>query len=223
MIGFCEHGLPHTHTPRRSYGTPQHDVCFPTHGPGFKEQDPVVKYIQLAEEANAILEAAHDVTRGKTVPYERWSVILRLSGHPPPLRPLPTPWQIRHTNGEMEPLELDPHQEQAALQAAVQAWLDIGDVRLTVIRFDPISPTLTFGGGTLFGALAHMLAISAFRLAGSYMCDGCGRMYSPLHRKPRRGSRKFCSECQQEGVPARLRQQRLREQRQTSGNPDGVK
>jgi hypothetical protein len=94
-----------------------------------------------------------------------------------------------------------PSTEGAALAHAVRRWLEIGGVR---VHFDWHGDRgrLSFGGHSLFGALATLLSVG---VSGSALliCDECPLPYTPLQRRPPARTRHFCADCRDDGAPQR--------------------
>ncbi len=85
-----------------------------------------------------------------------------------------------------------------ALAYAVRQWLTMGAVG---VRFEWTGTiaTITFGGQSLFGALATLLAVTLSGAEGPILCSHCRLPYNPS-RKPR-GPRHFCETCRDAGEP----------------------
>ena len=85
-----------------------------------------------------------------------------------------------------------------ALAYAVRRWLDHGNVRMRFV-WRATTPHLTFGGDSLLGALATLMAVSVAGAEGPLLCSHCRLPYTPTRRP--RGPRHFCTDCRDEGVP----------------------
>jgi len=78
------------------------------------------------------------------------------------------------------------------LAQLVDAWLDLGAVRL---RFEwDERPEFGITGWGLFGAIATQLMLAVARSDGLAACTGCGMPYAPT-QKPKAGKRNYCPGC----------------------------
>ena len=209
MVELCQHGLPSTHRPCRPFLSPSGpDQCHPASVPDgtFESGDPVDAYVRYARSARALIAVSREVHAERAVPTHLWDGVDEIS------------------LVNVEPIRIGQRTKERALEvdrlrflAAVESWLELGDVRLQV-AFARRTPTIVFGGGTLFSALAHRLALAALRLGGTFSCTSCGTAFVPEKRRPRPNDRAYCSECQEENRPARDRSRRHREKKKASGS-----
>ena len=89
-------------------------------------------------------------------------------------------------------------------------------------RWTGTAPSLNLVDGRFRSVWPALVVEFAFRMADnfSYVCSGCGSFESfntieSDKRKPRTDRRRFCDECKQRGVPARLRKRDERERKKT--------
>ena len=77
----------------------------------------------------------------------------------------------------------------------VNRWLDYGSVGLRLewqaVRPYKVGITVT----SVLGALARQLFITVTGDKGLAVCSGCGELYTPLARKPKRGQKRWCDDC----------------------------
>ncbi len=105
----------------------------------------------------------------------------------------------------------------ALVAQAVSYWLDAGGARVGMEWSTGARPRLVIGSGAspdagIFGALGVELAGRCATAERLDVCDGCGRPFlmTPKQRarlEQRPGTRAFCPDCREAGVPARMADQ----------------
>lgn len=238
VLGICRHGKPSTHLPRRQWSELEEvgvRPCGPmrTRGLAGARREPVARWHHFAAQARSIHAAAGALLSGRRVADSGWQVMKEVfpagwvlpdqeAAQAAALHEHPLPVAAGHVDREVQPVSRQRRMEDAnekerrLLTFAVQRWLDWGDVR-PVVRWNGPGGTLTFGGSSLFGALALQLALTTTKVGGFFLCSACRRAYVP-ERRPR-GERHFCAECHDAGVPGRLRAQRWRQSHGGDGSP----
>jgi hypothetical protein len=119
-------------------------------------------------------------------------------------------------HAEETPRPLDLCMEQGLLEKAVQAWLNLGQVepRWTWPPNRP-DPQLEIGAGHLFGGLAFALALKTTRMARLYLCEDCGKPFTPTRRKQ---VVRWCDGCRK---AASKREQQRRYRARKKAEQDG--
>jgi DNA-directed RNA polymerase subunit RPC12/RpoP len=184
-LRLCKHDLPASHNPGPNPVPVSGAVtwCDPTY------REPVATWHLLAEQAEALLNIADAVHRGRPAADRDWATVYARSGKV-------APWW---TTGSVQ---LD----RSILAQVVNEWLAIGDVRpMLRARHDSTELAMVATGG-LFGALALRIAAAVAATSVVYLCDGCGKQIdmSERQRRPQAGKRAFCADCRAQGVPARF-------------------
>lgn len=213
-LDLCRHGLPSSHLPRERW----EDLtligaqpCTPAwHFPRNTPRELVSDWRRFASQASSIHTAAGFVLTGQRVPDEIWQ---QLSGLYPP------GWILGDQQAHLEQegiggFRAEPREktEHRLLQHAVQRWLQMGNVNLSV-TWDGPDGHLRYGGIGLVGALAMQLALTCTSTGAFFICSHCGNPYIPEKRRPSKGQTSYCRLCRDDGVPGRIRQQRYREKK----------
>ena len=77
----------------------------------------------------------------------------------------------------------------------VNRWLDYGHVGLR-LALDSVRPyEVKLSLTSVLGALARHLFLTVTGDVGLAICSGCGDLYTPPRRKPKRGQKRWCDEC----------------------------
>lgn len=211
-LSLCEHGIPLTDRHHPQLRRDDMGACDPppelTHL-GFAVE-PISGWRDLAGQATAMLEINDRIKRRLPANPELWEPLrplfpsgLRLPDDPEPRGRLIDPHTYPGRQGLVGEIRLVIPQlleSRRAVAYAIQRWIDYGDVSL---RFNWRAPTpqLTFGGTSLLGALATLLAVSVGGAEGPLLCSHCRLPYTPSRRP--RGPRHFCSDCRKGGAPQR--------------------
>lgn len=113
-------------------------------------------------------------------------------------------------HGEDTPRPPELGLEQTLLEQAIQAWLNIGQVEVRwTWPSDRANPQLEVGASHLFGGLAYALAMKTTRLARLYVCEDCGKPFTP---KSRKAVVRWCKDCR-DGAAHREQERRRRARR----------
>ncbi len=209
VLELCRHDLPASHIPRRMWADLAEDetsACWPVRhlGTGGVTREKLSTWIRLATQAEATHRIAGLLTDYKSVPEENWTSIRGLL----PQGMVNTPGELRSQG--FEPREFTEAQQQRVLMMALQRWLDLGDVGFRV-SWEKGSPSFTYGGTGLAGAIAIQLGLTCTRTFGFLICSNakCSLPYS-AKRGPKPGEANYCLECRGGPIPNRVRQQRHR-------------
>ncbi len=103
-----------------------------------------------------------------------------------------------------EPLPRSPSKAWRRLDLRIHAWADLSRVAPRITRNRGLSPRVTFGGLSLFGALSLQLMLTVVRVDGLAVCSACGGggdAFVP-ERRPRPG-RSYCDACRKSGKAIR--------------------
>lgn len=224
VLGICEHGIPATHN------TPALPGLLGGLGLGciplsdgvrdpkdfswtlFTFREPLAAWMRIVYAANAILHLAKAADWGDRFS-EQWRYAWELTGGlMPDTQPLAD--EIREV-GE----QLTRESPKGSLAAVVNWWLYVGHASVT-LEWPPDfeTPTLKLAGimppyvPATFGVLAGQLMLAVSGARTMLICSGCGR---PYMRKKRYQPRRFkginyCPDCDQKGIPNKLRMQRKR-------------
>lgn len=92
----------------------------------------------------------------------------------------------------------DP-ERRAVLVAAVNQLLDEGGVRPSLDWPGDGPKTVSLTTDFLMGAIARHVFLTVTRQRGVALCDGCGEIFVPERRKPKRGQHTWCRKCGKEG------------------------
>lgn len=150
--------------------------CRPLDWPG-PCAEPLTAWRHYAKEANALVRLSLKLGRNTLPQKQDWSGL---------------------------PLRRPPRSVEAGrllVAERITRWLTHGGVRAR-LAWRQTRPTMSFGGGGLFGALAIQLMLAASRTSGVAICSGCGMGYLPS-RQPRAKERHYCEECRRRKVPQR--------------------
>ena len=85
------------------------------------------------------------------------------------------------------------------LAASVNRLLDLGGVRLRFHWPDEGAKTLALRVDSLMGAIARHVFETLSEQRGVVLCDGCGKIFVPERRRPKRGQHAWCRDCGKEG------------------------
>lgn len=206
VLAFCRHGLPgasprHLEDPDR----PGASWCEPT------VREPLDEWRRWSRLAGVVLKVSGAVAAGKSVPSSLWPELLPFAyggvkvfaGVEPGFENLTTPRGIGA--------------RRALVAQAVSYWLEAGGARVGMEWSTGARPRLVIGSGGLpdagiFGALGVELAGRCAKAERLDVCDGCGRPFlmnpkqrARLEQTP--GTRTFCPDCREAGVPARMADQ----------------
>ena len=226
LLELCGHNQPRTHTSRSTtqLGSAPTPVCgelLPAGG------EPVEIWRTYASQAAAFLAIHSRLLHGNDTNEAMWE----------PLRPLfprfldlpddTRPEGLRQVHdfagrsgriGNIR-ITIPPLNEaRPAIAYAVRRWMTMGAVGVQ-FEWTASIGTLTFGGQSLFGALATLVAVTLSGAEGPILCSHCRLPYNPT-RKPR-GPRHFCQTCRDDGQPQKYAKRdhsaRKARQREASG------
>ena len=216
VLAICRHGLPASHS-RRSFAAPPRvpfahaipaavrrpcmpeRVIAPDDGLGYYAE-PVERWLHFIRQSEAIVRTAAALGED-TIDPALWRTVYEDKLRDEPVRRL----LDDHLRG-------DDRFSQLTLEAVIDEWLLLGDVRPRVVLGEQShgSPGMELVGGT-FGLLAIQLAITVARSGHVAICTYCPRPYFPT-RKPRAGERNSCGreECVRAQNRDRQRRHRTR-------------
>lgn len=227
MLDLCGHDQPRTHSsaPTSQLGHDPGSLCpLPRSGP---PGEPVDIWRTYAGQAGAFLVIHQCLLDGTKTTPAMWE----------PLRPLfpgffeppdaPPPRRLREVRdyhgraGTIGPIRISiPTLREArpAVAYAVRRWMALGAVG---VRFEWTGSigTITFGGQSLFGALATLVAVTLSGADGPILCSHCRLPYNPS-RKPR-GPRHFCEECREDGQPQKYAKRDFNNRNRPQADPPG--
>jgi hypothetical protein len=181
-IGFCRHGIPHSHN-RQSYArTINVADCSPAPCPvaGWEYAEPVATWFKFARQAYAVLHC-------NTCLHERKR---------PPLEELKIAYPEWFKQELRNPLTLNLETSRGLIEGAINTWIYYGGLR-PHFHWGRKGSSVVLSTGdyaSLFGALAAQLMLMAARSEGFVTCSACGKPYAPA-RSPNRNRRRFCPEC----------------------------
>lgn len=89
----------------------------------------------------------------------------------------------------------DTHADRALVCRAANRWLEYGDVRPRLAWDRDRSYSVALHVKSLLGALARHVFLTVTGDVGVAMCDGCGEVFVPEERKPKRGQFTWCYDC----------------------------
>ncbi len=227
MLNLCEHGMPGTHSSGvvAELASDPWTTCSPmVAGDPPLVGEPTELWRQYAGQAGAFLDLADRVKRGLSTTMSDWDPLRSLFPH----FVLPDDRNSEHLRrvttlpergviGEIRVVIPQMKEARLALAYGIRKWLRMAAVDVQFDWRGP-EPTLTFGGRSLFGALATMLAVGLSGSEGLLLCSHCRLPYSPARRP--RGPRHFCADCREDGVPQRYASQDYRRRkRETASSP----
>lgn len=220
MLHICEHRMPGTHSSgvvAELASGPWTACSSMVAGDPPLVGEPTELWRQYAGQAGAFLFLADRVKQGLPTKMSDWDPLRSLFPHfvlpddqyPERVRKLTT-LPERGVIGEIRMVIPQMKDARLALAYGIRKWLRMAAVD---VQFDWRSPepTLTFGGRSLFGALATMLAVGISGSEGLLLCSHCRLPYSPTRRP--RGPRHFCGDCREAGIPQRYASQDYRRRR----------
>jgi len=99
------------------------------------------------------------------------------------------------------------------LAATVNETLRDCGVSPQLLWNDGEDPKLVISGSiqSLLGALTFQALLAICLQDDVVVCDGCGNVYQPTERRPKRGTHHYCKRCKVAGIDARDRQRRHRQ------------
>jgi hypothetical protein len=199
-LGICQHGEPASHTllctPRPLEKAPDPFEISPNHRVAF---EPLGAYRRFARIARAIVDARVALTNGDCPSDDVWSTICDN-----------TPEYAHHGTRGSSGLRRRTLAA-STLGFLVSSWLSTANVGVRVeFRVYPHAwqATASVGNvagflncGAMFGTLAVQLAAFLTSEKGGYRCDSCGDPFTPTvnGRRPKRGQRRYCPHCRQDG------------------------
>ena len=178
VLGFCEHGLPHTHNSGLGHG----DNCMPQgHGEGktLSENawcwDEVDQWRRLARRFGSTLKIAVQLENSRTVgDLEDWQR-LGLGGVYPP----------------------KPNDARYLLAQDTSSLVQLGAVtpRMIYQKGGWVLIHQAHGIVNLFGILAFQAMLAISRTDGLATCSACGESYVVTGRRPNPKRRSYCPTC----------------------------
>jgi len=132
--------------------------------------EPLEAWRRYSRQIDAILRVATNLRDGRPGDSRNWEAIAAAEPSALPMRK--ALWTPRHMAG-------DVGLERLTLGAAVQRWLQFGDVVADVIwRPDEPAPVVRLSHTRLTGILAVQLAAAVQSQEGIYICAECGRPFT---------------------------------------------
>ena len=150
--------------------------------------EPLELWRHYARQARALLNIAARLHRDEPGELAEWQAVYAR-------QPLMDQAQLEKLAGA--PVE----SQRFFVEMAVNEWLKMASVQ-PEFQWRYGSPRITLSGAGLFPALALQLMAAIARTDGLALCTGCGSPYTPK-RRPRTGTRHYCQECRDAGVPQR--------------------
>jgi hypothetical protein len=144
-------------------------------------REPLSLWRQYAREARTILHVSSILYSGKLPEAEAWEKLFNDSSL---------------TASNVQDVSLG----KLFLTDKLRDWLDLAHVKI-LPYWGRGSPTVLFGSGRLFGALALQLCFVVARTEGIALCSFCGEYYLPKKRRPKLGQRSYCERCRKRGRP----------------------
>lgn len=187
VLGFCErygvfavcqrHGQPAWRCPQRTLIDVSCESGYPR----------VSQLVDLSSEIRTLLRVAGRVRDGEDVDWEDCRRLLEagLDAKHHSFETFRDDW--RRTQ--------DKYAERALVCQTVNRWLDYGDVRPRLDWDRERSNHVALSVSSLLGALARHIFLTVTGDVGVAMCDGCGRIFTPEKRKPKRGQFTWCYDC----------------------------
>jgi hypothetical protein len=219
VLGLCQHGMPETHNPRPlsvpllgliqspslwkpvEVGT-EREPSFVIEDRGERPWceaircEPVEVWLFWSRMSSAMLNVAASLRRNVPTKQADWEVIITEETDERSLlidSILARPWIAR-----------------IYLQEAVNRWLHLGNVRLSMSwSINSENPSLEIEAET-FGLLGVQLLTAVTGAQSLSLCDGCDRPYVREGRRPQTGRANYCPDCRKSKVPERERQRRRR-------------
>ncbi len=227
-LGICKHGKPYTHLrdgpvlnihirgrgdddSRLLHGCPPLGYA-PRKKPVTNPElwEPLVAWESFSRSARAVMNVAAQLHQGDPGNVEDWYMLI---GHDSTLER----WTEERTR-YMAAQEWRGtwrsriSSERWWVSNLVNFWLEDGDVRWQC-TWEESDFALTTGVQSLYGAIVIQLALAVGRVEALATCSNCRTAYIPS-RKPVEGRRRYCSSCQDAGVPQRDATASLRGRRQ---------
>ena len=187
VLELCGHGH-HRHEDATECPEPRRPspVEYPDdEAEGWLFREPLSGWFRHVQVVNSILRVAAALRLDEAQSPEDWQTIKddELLGYPFRRHDLSLGWE--------------------GLSYVLNTWLRAGNVSPEVSTQDG-RRKITFGGDT-WSTLGFQTALAVTGEGRTAVCGGCNRVYSRL-RKPQRGRRNFCQECNEDGTAARMRQ-----------------
>ncbi len=226
VLELCEHGLPATHNPRflsvPLIGLVQAQSLWVPVEVGAKQEpgflmeergnrpwcealgsEGIETWLFWSRQAASILNVADALARHVPTQLADWEAVVTEEFERRPLL--------------LEALMARPWIARLYLEGAVNRWLHLANVRLSVSWPIPDDrPSLELEA-TVFGILGVQLLTAVTGAQALNVCDGCSRTYIRQGRRPQTGRANFCPDCRLSKVPERLRQRRKRAKASQSG------
>lgn len=200
MLNLCEHDFPQLHVQHPAWTYPNQSldddpwICWlrgksPRAGPFW---EPVSAWRCWARRARELLRVAADVLSRKLPDQKDWRVAFDLDF-------IPTKdFRDYKVLFDYSPPRTLPDAAEKLGQRLNQ-WIGIGNVR-PIVEQRAGRPSISFGGGGLFGALAMQLMLASTGEKGWVCCSNCRKLYTP-DRRPRADQQNYCLECRKARVP----------------------
>jgi len=195
MLGICRHGVPGHHGRYdNSRGKKTLIWCVPSEGFGFSGSEPVAAWRQQARRMLALLRVSAAVASGTQGDRADWDLLGGIS-------------QLQEQSWGSR-----PEGRRQRVETLLNAALTEADLRVRFEWFGE-APVLRVGGHGLYAALLAQLALELSDTAGLRICSECRRPFRDNWGQ-RRGKRRFCGDCRNNGAAARAASQALRKRKQ---------
>jgi len=193
VLGFCEHGLPATHSRAlvSSSGAATNSTCQPT------GKESVSQWQEYARRMRAMIKVATNVNKGELGGSEDWLVL----------------------GVEVMNQPKDVSASVTLIDNIANGLFDVADVRPR-IQVNPAKIKISHpASSSLFGLLAIRLAQTVVRTHGPFICSSCGKFYrlGVYVKRPRAGERNYCTSCGRYAAnrdASRVYRRRLKEEKQ---------
>lgn len=209
LLELCDHDLPNTHIPRRSWidldmvGVTPCSEIWKANRP---VQEPIRTWRRLTGQVRSLYDGARMMAAGDQLDDGHWAPVRDLV---PGLLATSRREYLEEV-GHVPTRKLVDELDQTILLVGVQRWLNFGDVGFH-LRWENGRGKITYGGVGLAGAIALQLALVVSGSTGLFFCSACNLPYAPIRRP--RGEFHYCEDCHSVGIPARDRQRRSRAKR----------
>jgi hypothetical protein len=183
VLAICVHGKHTRHGPvnRPSMTTGLFAACKLLRAATGEYREPLDVWRTYSRRAQAVLKIAARLHLGEHGAAEEWHALDYpnwedgKSRYPEPNEP----WSLE--------------EERAFIGYEVTAWLHEGGV-MPVLAWPATGPTLRFGAGTLFAALAVQMFWTVSRTSSFALCSACGVAFLPK-RRPNPNRHAYCQKC----------------------------
>ena len=139
---------------------------------------------RLSAQARALLRLAARWYADETGDCNDWEIAAEVQGGPG--------WH------EVEVLE-DRAIARLFIDHFANTWLMLGFVWLRLVTREDGMSDVRIAVDSAMGAVARHLFLTVCRVDGIALCSGCGSLFVPEHRKPKRGQHSWCPACGRDG------------------------